>query len=612
MIYSIKKFLIGKSLKTEQLKSEKFNIFWGLPILSSDAISSVAYAGQEILYILIPTVGFMAFTDMIHSVLMVILLLFILVFSYRQVIDCYPKGGGAYIVAQDNLGITPSLVAASALCIDYILTVAVSISAGTAAITSAFPHLLPHNVAICITLIILMTIGNLRGISESARVFAIPPYLFIFIMLIMIAYGFIKYNIMGIHPEPIYKVPNFTNTLSFLVFLKAFAAGCTALTGIEAVSNGIPNFKEPSQKNAKIVLLLLGCVALVLFGGISYLSSIYKTIYNPNVTVLAQIATQIFGKGFMFYCIQAFTAIILIMAANTSYNGFPLLLSIIAKDGYAPRQFSKRGSRLSYSNGIIFLSLTAIILLVYFKGDNHSLLPLYAVGVFVSFTLAQTGMVLRWMKNKNKGWRYKALINALGAILSFVTTIVLAITKFEEGAWIVCILIPILVFIMLKIKSHYNIVADELKLNLSQKPKCIDHKKQKNYMIIPIDSLNKSFLKSYNYAKTLTKDIIIFHVSVDEEATQRLLDSWRKYGIEVPIVIKKSPYRSLIGPLVKFIESEEFVITPGDTITVIMPQLVVKKWWQNLLHNQTSLFIRSTLLKKRNIALVTLPYIISK
>lgn len=612
MIDSVKKFLIGKSLKTEQLKSEKFNVFWGLPILSSDAISSVAYAGQEILYVLVPAVGFMAFTDMIHAVLMVILLLFILVFSYRQVIDCYPKGGGAYIVAQDNLGVTPSLVAASALCIDYILTVAVSISAGTAAITSAVPSLLPYNVIICIVLIILMTIGNLRGISESAKTFAIPPYLFIGIMVIMIVVGFVKYNIMGIHPKPIYRIPSYGNAISLLVFLKAFAAGCTALTGVEAVSNGIPSFKEPSQKNAKIVLLLLGCVALVLFGGMSYISTIYKATYNPDVTVIAQVAKQIFGVGFMFYIVQGFTALILIMAANTSYNGFPLLLSIIAKDGYVPRQFSKRGSRLSYSNGIMFLSLTAIILLLYFKGNNHSLLPLYAVGVFVSFTLAQTGMVLKWLRNKNGAWRHKALINGIGATLSCITTIVLAVTKFQEGAWIVCILIPALVLIMWRVKMHYNIVANELKLDLAQKPKHIDHSTQKNYMIIPIDSLNKSFLKSYNYAETFTEDIIVFHVSVDEEATEKLLHSWEEYGMEIPIVVKKSPYRSLIRPLVKFIESEEFVVMPEDTITVVMPQLVVKKWWQNILHNQTSLFIKSNLLKRRNIALTTLPYIINE
>ncbi|AND83839.1 amino acid permease [Clostridium tyrobutyricum] len=612
MFDSIKKFLIGKSLKTEQLKSQKFNIFWGLPLLSSDAISSVAYAGQEILYVLVPAVGFMAFTDMVHAVLMVILLLFILIFSYRQVIDSYPQGGGAYIVAQDNLGVTPSLIAAAALCIDYILTVAVSISAGAAAITSAFPELLPYNVVICILLIILMTIGNLRGISESAKTFAIPPYLFIIILVITIVCGFVKYNIMGIHPQPIYKIPNFTNTLSLLVFLKAFAAGCTALTGVEAVSNGVPNFKEPAQKNAKIVLLLLGCVSLVLFGGISYLSTIYKAVYNPNMTVIAQLGIQIFGKGVMFYIIQAFTALILVMAANTSYNGFPILLSIIARDGYVPRQFSKRGSRLSYSNGIMFLSFIAVILIICFKGDNHRLLPLYAVGVFVSFTIAQTGMVLKWFKDKSGSWKHKAVINLIGAIISCVTTIVLGVTKFKEGSWIVCMLIPILVFIMWRIKAHYNVVASDLKLDWSQKPKNIDRHKQRNYMIIPIDSLNKSFLKSYNYARNFTDDIIVFHVSVNEEATKKLLSDWEEYGIKIPIVVRKSPYRNLIGPIIKFVESEEFEVMPQDTITVVMPQLVVKRWWQNILHNQTSLFIRSTLLKKRNIGLITLPYIISK
>ncbi len=613
MIYNIKNFLLGKALKTEQLKGEKFSIFWGLPILSSDAISSVAYAGQEILFVLIPAVGYMAFTDLIHVSLMIIFLLFILVFSYRQVIDCYPNGGGAYIVAQDNLGVTPSLIAAAALCIDYILTVAVSIAAGAAAITSAFSSLLPYSVAICVVLIIIMTIGNLRGISESAKSFAIPPYLFISIMVIMIVVGFVKYNIMGIHPKPLLVIPGFTNALTLFIFLKAFAAGCTALTGVEAVSNGIPSFKEPSQKSAKTVLLLLGCVAFVLFGGISYLATIYKPVYNSDITVIAQLAIQIFGQNsFMFYIIQAATALILIMAANTSYNGFPLLLSIIAKDGYVPRQFSKRGSRLGYSNGIMFLSIAATLLLVYFKGDNHNLLPLYAVGVFVSFTLAQTGMVLKWLRHKKGSWRHKALINGIGAILSLVATIVIAATKFKEGAWIVCLLIPLIVFFMSRVKAHYVIVADELKLNIDQKPKIINHEKQKNYMIIPIDSLNKSFLKSYNYARSFTEDIIIFHVSVDEEMTDKLLEKWEQCGDGIPIVVKKSPYRNLIGPLVKFIESEEFVIMPGDTITVVMPQFVVKKWWQNILHNQTSLFIQSTLLKRRNIALTTLPYIINE
>ncbi|WP_376701653.1 amino acid permease, partial [Clostridium tyrobutyricum] len=280
--------------------------------------------------------------------------------------------------------------------------------------------------------------------------------------------------------------------------------------------------------------------------------------------------------------------------------------------GYVPRQFSKRGSRLSYSNGIMFLSFIAVILIICFKGDNHRLLPLYAVGVFVSFTIAQTGMVLKWFKDKSGSWKHKAVINLIGAIISCVTTIVLGVTKFKEGSWIVCMLIPILVFIMWRIKAHYNVVASDLKLDWSQKPKNIDRHKQRNYMIIPIDSLNKSFLKSYNYARNFTDDIIVFHVSVNEEATKKLLSDWEEYGIKIPIVVRKSPYRNLIGPIIKFVESEEFEVMPQDTITVVMPQLVVKRWWQNILHNQTSLFIRSTLLKKRNIGLITLPYIISK
>ncbi|MDD3225493.1 MAG: APC family permease, partial [Clostridium sp.] len=424
--------------------------------------------------------------------------------------------------------------------------------------------------------------------------------------------GLAKVKMFGFQPKPMYALPTFSKDLTFLVFLKAFSAGCTALTGVEAVSNGIPNFKEPSQKNAKITLLLLGIVAFVVFGGMSYLSTIYKAYPNLDKTVISQIAFQVFGSGFMFYLIQGATALILVMAANTSYAGFPLLLSIIAKDGYVPRQFSKRGSRLGYSNGIMFLAVTAIILLIVFHGENHYLLPLYAVGVFVSFTLAQTGMVLKWLRHKKGAWRHKAFINGVGAFLSFVTAIVIGATKFVNGAWIVCLLIPILVAMMYRIKKHYNIISDELKLPIEQKPKIIDHAKQKNYIIIPIDSLNKSFLKSYNYAKSLTDDIIVFHVSVDEEVTERLKKRWEEYGMDIPIVIKKSPFRNLIGPLVKFIESEEFVVLPGDTITVVMPQFVVKKWWQNILHDQTSLFIKSTLLKRRNIALTTIPYIINK
>ncbi|MFT8314189.1 MAG: APC family permease [Clostridium sp.] len=612
MFKKIKGFLIGKSLKTEELKAEKFNVFWGLPILSSDAISSVAYAGEEILWILVPAIGIMAFQKMLYVALLIVLLLFILMFSYRQTIDSYPKGGGSYIVAKDNLGTVPSLVASASLCIDYVLTVAVSVSSGASAITSAIPELLHYKLTICLIIVIIMTIGNLRGLKDSARLFGIPTYLFIISMIIMIVVGIVRVKVFGYVPKPLEKLPDFTGQLTFFVFLKAFAGGCTAVTGVEAVSDGIPNFKEPCQKNAKKVLLILGCIAFVLFTGISYLATMYQAVPSLDRTVISQIATEVFGNGFMFYVIQGTTALILIMAANTAYADFPFLLSIISRDGYAPRQLSKRGTRLSFSNGIVVLAIAASILLINFKGENHYLLPLYAVGVFISFTLSQSGMLMRWLRKKEGNWRHKAFINGFGALITCITAIVIGITKFVHGAWIVCLLIPLLVFIMMRIKNHYNKVADSLRLPLDIKPKEMHYGANRNYVIVPIDTLNKSFLKALNYARAISEDIIVFHVSVDVESTEKLKKRWQEYNVGIPLTVKSSPYRSLVGPLVKFIESEEFVLGPKDTITVVMPQFVVRKWWHHALHNQTSLFVKSVLLNRRNIALTTIPYIIDE
>lgn len=612
MINEIKNFLLGKSLKTEELKAEKFNVFWGLPILSSDAISSVAYAGEEILWILVPAIGIMAFQKMLYVALLIVLLLFILMFSYRQTIDSYPKGGGSYIVAKDNLGVVPGLIACASLCIDYVLTVAVSVSAGASAITSAIPELLHYKLTLCLIIVVVITIGNLRGLKDSARIFGIPTYLFIISMIVMIIVGILKVKVFGYTPKAVSIPADYTGTLTFFVFLKAFAGGCTAVTGIEAVSDGIPNFKEPSQKNAKKVLLILGCIAFVLFGGISYLATMYQAVPNLDKTVISQIASQVFGDNVMFYIVQGTTAMILILAANTSYADFPLLLSIISRDGYAPRQLSKRGKRLSFSNGIVVLAITASILLIHFNGENHYLLPLYAVGVFISFTLSQSGMVIKFLRTKEGNWKHKAFISGFGALITFITAIVIGVTKFLLGAWIVCLLIPILVYIMLRIKTHYNKVADSLRLPLDIKPKEINYGTNRNYVIVPIDTLNKSFLKALNYARALSEDIIVFHVAVDEESTEKLKKRWTEYNVGIPLTIKKSPYRSLVGPLVKFIESEEFVLGPKDTITVVMPQFVVKKWWHHALHNQTAFFVKSVLLNRRNIALTTIPYIIDE
>lgn len=411
MYKQLRKILIGEVLENSKLKHQKFSVVWGLPILSSDAISSVAYAGEAILLVLLATLGLASYKYMFFASICIVILLAILVFSYRQTIDAYPNGGGSYIVAKDNLGIIPGLTAAASLSIDYILTVAVSISAGTAAITSAFPQLLKYKIEISLLIILIITIVNLRGINESSKIFGIPTYLFLVCIGVMIIFGIAKVLIFHYEPVATYPIPAATGTISVFLFLRAFASGCTALTGVEAVSNGIPNFKEPTQRNAKKVLLLLALIVFFIFGGISFLATIYHAVPAmgkdalERPTVISQIASQVFGTNlrFMFYAVQGTTALILAMAANTAYADLPLLLSILSKDGYTPRQLSKRGDRLSFSNGILLLFLAASILLIIFKANTESLLPLYAIGVFVSFTLSQAGMFSKWVREKSSG-----------------------------------------------------------------------------------------------------------------------------------------------------------------------------------------------------------------
>ena len=612
MFSKLRELLIGKTLKTEELEGEKLNIFWGLPILSSDAISSVAYAGEEILYVLIVVVGLMAYKYMFYAALCVVILLIILVLSYRQTIDSYPCGGGSYIVAKDNLGIIPGLTAGASLTVDYVLTVAVSISAGTAAITSAMPSLYHHKVSIALAMLLIITIGNLRGLKESSKLFGVPTYLFIISCVVLIVTGIVRHYIFGYSPVPLFSVPKQIGDITLFLFLRAFASGCTALTGVEAVSNGIPNFKEPAQKNAKAVLALLAFLVFFIFVGLSFLSTIYHAVPVEHMTVIAQITQQVFGKGIMFYIIQTTTAIILVMAANTAYAGLPLLLSLIAHDGYVPRQFSQRGKRLSFSNGIILLAVAAGILIIVFKGDTHSLLPLYAVGVFISFTLSQVGMFLKWKKGKEHGWKHKAFINGLGATVTFITVILIGITKFFHGAWIVCIVIPLLVYLMIKIKKHYTEVAQQIKLTLDQRPNEGAITNNNQHVIILVDTLNRSFLKSLNCARCLSQNIVAFHVSTDAAATEKLEKKWKNYNAGIPLIIEHSSYRDIMGPLMNFIESEDRALKHGETVTVVITQFVITKWWHNLLHNQTGYFIKSMLYKNRNVAVLTVPYIIKE
>ena len=610
MFSSLKKFIIGKPLATEAMQGEKLNVPFGLAILSSDAVSSVAYASEEILWVLIPVIGLLSYEYMFEAAVAIIILLTILVFSYRQTINNYPGGGGAYTVSKENLGTIPSLVAGASLSIDYLLTVAVSTCAGTAAITSVFPNLYNHRISIALFFIVLITIGNLRGISESAKIFGLPPYIFIGAMVYMIVFGIYKVKVLGYIPQTVHAIPMPIADITIFLFLRAFSAGCAALTGVEAVSNGVPNFKEPAQKSAVTVLFLLAITIIFVFGGTSYLATLYHAVPNFQETVVSQIANQVFGGGFMYYLIQASTAMILILAANTAYSGFPLLASAIAKDGFLPRQLKQRGHRLSFNNGIVSLAVAASILIVIFRGETHYLIPLYAVGVFISFTLSQFGMFKKWTREKSKGWVIKAAVNGFGSVITCITALIIGITKFTSGAWVVCVLIPIIVIFMEKVREHYKHAAEQLRVGEGSVPDVVPNPENARHVIVTVESYNKAVIKTINYAKCLSNDLVGFHVSVDDAETEKLTKMWEENNVGFPLVVKKSPFRDVMSLLVEYVEADVHASVEGDLITVVMPQFVVEKWWEKALHNQSALFIRSALLKHRNVAVISVPYLI--
>lgn len=528
-----------------------------------------------------------------------------------QVIKAYPQGGGAYIVAKENIGTKVGLVAGSGLIISYILTVAVSASAGVSAITSAFPQFLDYRVPIAIFLIIVLTILNLRGVGESSKIFSIPTYIFIFSMIFMIGYGIVKYMIdpSSITPATM-ESQNLKQARDITLFLilRAFSQGCSALTGVEAVSNSVPNFKEPSQRNANIVMILLALTIFVIFTGSCIVAKITLAVPNDNITVIAQIALSLFGKSFMFYLIQGATAIILLMACNTAFTGFPMLMYVIGRDGFVPRQFTLRGKRLSFSIGIMVLSAVAILLVYGFKADVHNLLPLYSVGVFLSFTLAQTGMILHWKRTKEKGWRIRASINALGALATLLTTVIVGYEKFTEGAWIVLVLIPLLVSIMVSIKKHYDQVATQLRVTKEDIEAVELGKQFKHICIIPIASLNKATLQALQYARSVSSDVIALNVSTDKEVMEKLQAKWNELGTDILLVTKYSPYRQVIAPLIEYTKVIANASTDDEKVTVILPQFMIEGKCGNILHNHTGFFIRESLLKNRNIIVSTFPY----
>lgn len=609
MFKKIKRILLGRPLNNSAIESEKYGVLWGLPILSSDAISSVAYAGQEMLLVMIPAIGALAYKQIPIISIAIIGILFLLMLSYRQTIENYPNGGGAFVVSKDNLGIMAGVTAGAALSVDYILTVAVSISSGVEQITSAFIVLKPHSVLIAVVLALLLMLGNLRGIRESSKLFGLPAYAFIFALLSMIVAGFVKVAMGYVPPAPHMPAVAVMQPVTLFLLLKAFSSGCTALTGIEAVSNSVPNFKDPSRKHAKTVLLLLSLIIFVLFLGTSILANIYKVVPGKDGAMLILIAQEIFGHGFMYYFVTATTFIILILAANTAFSGFPMLISVMAKEGYAPRQLSMRGDRLGYDNGIVLLTAVAIILIIIFKANVSSLIGLYAIGVFISFTLSQTGMFMKWYRERGDHWKKKAFVNGLGAIMTTIAVCVIAVTKFRQGAWIVVILIPILIFLILKVKRHYTSVYNQLRIKPEEYEEIdIEKYPYNNRVIVPIDNINKSSVRALKYAKTISNNIIAFNVAINEESASELKEKYARLNInDIPLTVKYSPYRRVVEPLLDFIASEEYNYKKGDMITVILPQFKVEKWWQQILHNNTKFFIEKELLKHKHIVVASIP-----
>lgn len=604
------RWVFGKAMETRQLTGEKLSVFWGMPILASDAISSVAYAVDEMLWVLIPVVGVSSFIWMPRIAMAIVLLLLILTFSYRQVVEAYPNGGGAYIVAKDNLGTTQSLVAGASLQVGYIMTVAVSICSGTNALVSAAPGLFPYRVAIAVLFVLLLVIGNIRGVRESSRIFSFPTYAFILSVIILIIAGLIKFNSGGFTPvaAPPGQMPFGDQAVTLFILLTAFSSGCSALTGVEAVSNAVPNFKDPAPVNAKKTYLLLALSIVICFGGVTYLTKLYNVSPTPELTGMAQMSMAIFGKGAMFYIIQATTTIILAMAANTAFAGFPTLLSIMAQDGWAPRQMAMRGHRLNYTNGISFLAFLAIILIIAFKADTHLLIPLYAVGVFAAFTLSQTGMFMHWIRLKSPGWKWRAFINGLGALTTMSALLVVGVTKFKSGAWIVFLVVPCIIWGMQRIKRHYVTVAEQLDIpndmleTLDLDTPCAHH------IIVPIDSFNAMVVKAVRYARSITPHVEVFHVETYEGEADKLRRKWAMLHTSIPLIIKESPYREVVGPLIHYIDSEEHESEPGDMITVLLPQFFVYKWYHAALHNNTSIFIANAMLNKHNVIVSILPF----
>jgi amino acid transporter len=613
----LKRVLFGHPLASDRLEHERLNKKTALAVLSSDAISSVAYATDQILLVL-AVLGAAAMSYVVPISTVIVALLVLVALSYRQTVFAYPNGGGSYTVAKDNLGQMSGLIAAASLLTDYILTVSVSVSGGVAQIASAYPVLKPHTVAICLVVIALLATVNLRGVRESGIAFSVPTYVFIAMMLTLIVTGITR-GLFGLElavpsgPARVDPVSVATHgmtapagfALTFLI-LRAFAEGCVAMTGTEAISNGVGAFKAPSSKNAAATLGWMAAILAVFFIATSYLARHYAVMPTDAETVTSQLGRHIFGGGALYYLLQYSTFALLVLAANTAFADFPRLASILSNDRYMPRQFSARGDRLAFSNGIVALALMAMVLVWLFKGDTSALIPLYAIGVFVCFTLSQGGMVIHWRRTRDRGWKWRATLNGIGALATAAVAVVQVATKFTSGAWIVVLIIPLIILVLRRIHRHYEHFEREIAYT-GQSPLMFLH----HTVVVPVNGITKPAAGALVYATTISEDVRAVYVEVEPEKTARLRALWDDWDIGVDLVVLPSPYRSVLRPLVDYVDRLA-VAGESDLVTIVVPEIVPRTWLGHLLHNKTSLFIRTAFLFRPNVVVTAVPYRIGR
>ena len=601
-VQNVKRILLGTPIPTAHAAHERLGPLTGLAIFASDALSSVAYATEEILLILV-LAGSAALELSFPIAIAIAVLIAIVVSSYRQTILAYPQGGGSYVVTRENLGRYPSLIAGAALLVDYVLTVAVSVAAGIAAITSAIRPLYPYRVSLCILGVAVIAVGNLRGVRESGRLFALPTYLFLGAYVLLIGWGGLQW-LRGAAVVMVPPVPaKGAEALTALLALRAFSSGCAAMTGIEAVSDGVPAFRAPEAQTARRVLLALGGILVVLFLGISALAHAYGVVPAEGETVNSQLARLVFGESPIYYFIQGVTMLILVLAANTSFADFPRLASFLARDRFIPRQFANRGDRLAFSNGIIILAFLSIGLLVVFRGDTHALIPLYALGVFVSFTLSQASMVRYWFRHRLPRWPIRAVLNGTGALATGVVAGIVGLTKFTHGAWIVVVLIPCMIAVFLAIRRHYDDVAVQLSVEGVERAA----PPSGHTVLVLVGDVHRGMLPALEYAQALSPTARGVYVEVDAEQTRRFEERWTKYAEGMPLVVLRSPYRSVTGPLLDYLDLIRRQ-SPREMVTIVLPEFVPARWWQQLLHNQTALLIKGALLFRTGVVVTNVPY----